>query len=236
MCRHQGTPHYLYARVRRYAGDTRDYKLARSRVSARKRRSQAHTYTCTMPQSGVPYDRARTSSSLPQMWHILTAWRLSPHGGLCRGILPWYIACRKFGCAFSVHKFIAKFPAAVYRHIRPLSLFRALSRAAVRSDYLSIRTTSIAPRIHARWIKEKKNDGHKYEPRREPANVHVEYLRRFLSRRRQRIEFDFKNLIAVCLNLYWSKDSFFYSRQSWGFNSRLRYKQFIYLSRLYDQF
>jgi len=110
-------------------------------VSSRKRRSQTHTYTqCYQVESlKIPYEDFELVA--PKVTHL--------NGVYLRGLtlqnLTKYIACRKFGCALPlVHKFIEKFSAAVYRHIRLLSLFRALSRAAVRSDYLSIRTTSIA--------------------------------------------------------------------------------------------
>lgn len=241
MCRYRGTPHYLYARVRRYTGDTRGHKLAR--VCLLVNAACKHIHTLIMPQSKVPYDRV-TSSSLPRMWHTLTCMAFTPRGITSyRGILPdKYIACRKFGCAFP------SLPPDLINLLRNFrSLFIDVSGCCLysgRSLALPFGLTIYrfvplpSPRIHARWIKERRNDRHKYdlylaESRRMftseyPGDFHRD------SSSRQRIEFDFKNLMAVCLNQTIEvKTVSFYSCRSWEFNLRRRYKQFI--SR-YNQF
>lgn len=120
---------------------------------------------------------------------------------LYHGILS--VACRKFGCAFSVDKFIEKLSVELFIDISSYCLYpgRALALPFGLTIYRFVPLPS--PRIHARWIKERKNDRHKYDLdlAKSRANVHVEYPGDFSWWRPwQRIEFDFKNLIAVYLN------------------------------------
>lgn len=60
------------------------------------------------------------------------------------------------------HKFIDKFPAAVYRHIRLSPLFRVCSRALPFGLAIYRLVPLSLSRIHARWIKGRRNDRYEY--------------------------------------------------------------------------
>lgn len=125
-----------------------------------------------MPRSSLLWSYEDFELVAPNVTHTLITWRLPPWSYFIPWNLAWYIAPRKFGCsAFSIRKFMENFPAAVYRHIQLLSLSRARSRAAVRPDYLSIRTTSIATDSCAMNKREEEWQAQIWSrPRQEPAN------------------------------------------------------------------
>lgn len=164
-------------------------------------RKHTCTYTHNATKWSLLWSREDFELVAPNVTH-LNSMAFTSGLTLYRGILP--VACRKFGCAFSVDKFIEKLSVALFVDVsRLLSLSRARSRAAVRSDYLSIRTTSIAADSCAMNKREEEWQAQIWSrPRQEQGERSRRISRRFLSRWRpwQRIEFDFKNLIAVCLN------------------------------------